>query len=118
MTHDVRIPCPRCGVWYWQGDRHTCASSDFLTAAVMQAAFPDHDRMLTREADSAASMVAAHYRNRIAVEDELRGQYADDETFSWEVQRVMWEQNVSASTAVDVAAASRRLAERKARAVA
>lgn len=103
----------RCSYGAWHDLYETCKCWE-TNAAVMAAAFPDHDRMLTREADSAASMVAAHYRNRIAVEDELRGQYADDETFSWEVQRVMWEQNVSASTAVHVAGASRRLAANKA----
>ena len=46
------------------------AASDFLTAAVMTAAFPTHDLMVTAIADAQAARAAEAYRARIANENE------------------------------------------------
>ena len=43
--------------------------TDFLTAAVLAAAFPHHDRMVTAHADARATLAGQAYRARIAGEN-------------------------------------------------
>ncbi|MFD2792551.1 hypothetical protein ACFS27_03220 [Promicromonospora vindobonensis] len=44
--------------------------TDFLTAAVLAAAFPDHDRMATGFANAEARLARQAYRARIRDENE------------------------------------------------
>lgn len=44
-THDVRVPCGRCGGWYWAGDPHECAVPGPTNADVLDAALPEHGLM-------------------------------------------------------------------------
>lgn len=106
MTHDVRDQCKTCGDWYWKGDEHTCsrtASADFLTDAVLTAAFPTHPLVDEAAGAEFEADVLAGRQFRLALE-----------AFDLDVERVMWEQNVGRRTAVHVVEASRRLDARKA----
>lgn len=98
-----RVRCSDCGTWYGLDESHTCPPADFLTDAVLRAAFPTHD--LVDEAAGAESDAAV-----------LRGRVfrLALETFELDVERVMWEQNVGRRTAVHVVEAGRRLEARKA----
>lgn len=67
--HDVRDMCHDCGAWFWVSDGHSCAPADFLTDAVMAAAFPTHGLMVPEHADATARRAGEAYRARIAEEN-------------------------------------------------